>query len=179
MAPLFAADLLTLQAQLRLTAAAQQDSGAIIARAVSRVRVQLFSRLGASRIATINATAISAAPATDAEILRTRAANVEVSMVRLLLLQEMPTFVMDAAVTTSEAWNQEGLTRGLDSKTRTAMIEALIAEIESELAVLDGTTTEVVSGQASIIGPASKPAPLGSDVFGCRSNTGSCLTEVL
>lgn len=131
--PLFVADMDTLKSRLRLSGAAQDDALAQIDQAVEDVRVGFYDDvqgLGVTQVTTLLAIDYAENATTAEDLLRTRANNLEVTWVRLLLMRRMPTLFMDASGSTLDTWNEEPLTRksGRD-------LSAEIKRLESEVAV--------------------------------------------
>lgn len=118
--PLFADDKASLQAKLRLTGMPpDRDGAAVLDEAILQVRTAIFQALGATRVTQINATGYDEASTSDAGILRLAAAQVELHGVKARLLRDAPAFFINAANTSEEAWNDEGLLREADGDEAT------------------------------------------------------------
>lgn len=117
-----------LKTKLRLTAAAQTDTLAMIDRAVEEARIEFIYGLGEARVTAILAIAYAENATTLAALVRTKANNVEVSMVRLRLLRDLPTLFQDASGAQNQDWNE---TSPYSKKSDTALE---IARLESEVA---------------------------------------------
>ena len=131
--PLFVADKDTLKSRLRLSGAAQTDALAQIDQAIEDVRVGFYDDaqgLGVSRVTALLAISYEENATTAEALLRTRANNLEVSWVRLLLMRRLPTLFMDASGNSLDVWNEEPLTRkaGRSLRDEIARLELEVAE---------------------------------------------------
>ena len=158
-APLFLADMDTLKSRLRLSGAAQTDALAQIDQAVEDVRVKFYDEeqgLGLTVVTALLAIAYSENATTTEALKRTRANNLEVQWVRLLLLQRLPTIFMDGSAQTLDAWNEEPLTRN-GPRGVAKEIARLEKEIADGLAALLGNDDERGSLTATVFEPAETP----------------------
>lgn len=142
--PLFVADMDTLKARLRFSGAANADALAILDQAVEDVRVSLYDDnegLGNTLVNTLRAIPFVENATIANDLRRTRANNLEVAWVRLLLLRRMPTLFLDAAGISHEVWLDEPLAR-----TPRAMlqreIDRLRQEVLEQVAKLKGDNDE-------------------------------------
>lgn len=108
--PLFARDKVDFRKKLRLSASSQTSS-AVLDEAILQVRTVIFQELGESRVAFIRTIPYDEAASTDNAILRLSAAQVELFGTKARLLRDAPSFFMEAANSSEEAWNEEGLLR--------------------------------------------------------------------
>jgi hypothetical protein len=164
-APLFVADLATLTSKLRLTGVASGDSGTpLIDEGILQARNEIYLRLGASTIATIQATAFTDNPTTADQYTRSLANSVEVKMVRLRLMRSMPMMFIDG--TGGDAMNilhDEAPYRDTSAFDLRAEMNMLEAEIDSDLAILTGADADGSPNKAFSIGPAvTPPLPFGT-----------------
>ena len=151
--PLFVVDMATLKSRVRLTGAAQADALAQIDQAVEDVRVGFFDDvqgLGLSRVTTLLAIAYAENASTAEELLRTRANNLEVTWVRLLLMRRLPPLFMVASGSTLDAWNEEPLTRKAGRDLREE-INRLEQEVMEGLAYLSGGDDEDVGNLGVVV----------------------------
>lgn len=155
MSPLFVPSLDQLKAALRLTGTASHDALAIIDRAVRLARIGFYDRLGTSRVSELLNTAYEESPTSEAGILRLKAAEAEVSWVRMILLREMPVLLMPAQPQVQEIWNQEGLTRSADHFSLEREIGRLQTEIENALADLSAGMAK--AKDSTVSGGAMEP----------------------
>jgi hypothetical protein len=109
--PVFAPSRSLLKSKLRLSAEVATTSDAVFDEALLQVRSAIYRLLGASRVATINATGYSESATTDAQITRLTAAQVELYGVKARLLRDAPTFLLEAKNSADEAWNDDDLLR--------------------------------------------------------------------
>jgi len=138
--PLFISSMAVLKARLRLTAAAQSDTLAVLDRAVEETRIEFIYALGESRVTAILAIAYTENATTQAALVRTKANNVEASMVRLRLMRELPSLFMDASGAQNQDWNETSpFARRNDTDKEIARLESEIAE---GLAFLSGEAEE-------------------------------------
>lgn len=143
-APLFVASIEDLKARLRLTGATKSDFSAQLDLALEDVRLGFYDEdggLGTTRVGELLAISYVENATNATSLLRTRANNLEVTWVRLLLMRRLPTLFMDAGGETLDAWNEEPITRssrrGLESE-----IQRLENEVTDGLAYLGGADEE-------------------------------------
>lgn len=165
--PLFVVDMDTLKERLRLTGAVQGDALAQIDQAVEDVRVGFFADeqgLGATRTNEILAIDYVENATTTNALIRTRANNLEVLWVRMLLMRRMPTLFMDGSGAVQQIWNEEGLTRN-PLGTLKSELNRLEAELIEGLAYLRGDEDEEAGAlTVSVFEPAVKPDIPGSSI---------------
>lgn len=114
--PVFVEDNDALKSKLRLSGSATgTDSEEVMDEAILQVRADIFDALGSSLVASINATTYSETGTTPDEIRRLKAASVEVFGVKARMLRDAPTFFMDAANGSEQAFNDDGLLRDADT----------------------------------------------------------------
>lgn len=160
MEPLFVANLDTLKSRLRLSGTTGVDPNEQVATAVRQARVGFYDRLGESRVSQIVAITRGDPPTTADQITRERAELCETLWVKMLLIQALPVLFMEAAGVTQQAWNEEGLTRGLGSKELQKMVDNLQVQIDDYLSGLDSGEAETSSLHVSVIGPdTAQPLP--------------------
>lgn len=166
--PLFVADMTTLKSRLRLTGAVQADALAQIDQAVEDVRVGFYDDaqgLGVTRVTTLLAIAFVENATTANALLRTRANNLEITWVRLLLMRRMPTLFMDASGSTLDAWNEENLSRTRNTDLRRE-IDRLENEVKEGLAYLgDGDDDDVGDVTIMVFEPAETPPRPGASIL--------------
>lgn len=164
--PLFVANMDTLKAALRLTDASQADAVAQIDQAVEDVRVRLYDErgLGAALVATLLAIPYTENATTVSALRRTRANNLEIKWVRLLLLKRMPVLFQDASGQSLDAWNEEPLTR-LPAWALENMCRALEEEIQDELALLADVEDAGGSMDVVVFEPSETPARPGASIY--------------
>lgn len=163
-APTFVKDMATLKARLRMTGAANTDTLTMVDDAVREARVGFIRRLGSNRVTTIAGYTRSDAPTTAHELLRDVAESTEVTWVRYLLFQTLPTLFLDASAISQEAWNAETLSRQYDREKgkELARMEGVIAD---GLAYLGGNVEEVDRVRAASIEPDTTPPRPFATVF--------------
>lgn len=166
--PVFISTLARLKSELRLSGVTDGDGLAILHAAVTKTRVDLYARLGDSRINYLLLTPEVENPSTADQVLRTRGASIECKMVRLELLRTMPMLLAGGASAARQVWNEEGIVRDASQLDRENEIERLAAEIEEGLGLLDGDTDDDESSgvRGGAIGPRSRNGPPGAGVLG-------------
>lgn len=132
--PVFVPSLDALKSQLRINNAEEPQTEDVISRAVTQARVDLYHRLGESRVNEILATPSTSNPTTQAQLDRVRAELLERKMVRLTLLYELPVIWMDDQGATRTDWNEDGLTSNEDRAK--LEIDRIKEEIEDDIADL-------------------------------------------
>lgn len=165
--PLFVITLDALWAGVRLSGAddsVQDDTAAIMRAAVVDARLFIYERLGSTRVTQILTTTEVSTPTTDAELDRSRASLLEIKVVRRRLMRDLPILFRDAGQGTNDEWNQDPLTRpGMDDLK--AAIDALTADIENDIAILDADDETSPGLLAASFGPPTDkvlPVPGGS-----------------
>jgi hypothetical protein len=119
----------TLKSRLRATDLPAGDAQAAWEECVSKARTHIFRRLGATRVAEIQAET----PGTTVALV---AADVNTALVRLYLCGILPNAVMDASGDIHRRWNEEAPFRELPTSAKEkARMEA---QIETDLAYLAG-----------------------------------------
>lgn len=150
--PLFVADMDTLKSRLRLSGAVKTDATAQIDQAVEDVRVGFYDDvqgLGVARVTALLAISYTENAATAEALQRTRANNLEVTWVRLLLMRRMPTLFMDASGATLDAWNEEPLTHGHSRVDKE--IARLEAEVSEGLSYLSADDDEGIGDMITMV----------------------------
>lgn len=164
-APLFNSSFSELKAGLRLSGSTQPDTIAILDRALSEVRVGLYSQLGETRITEILATSLVPSPVTTAQLDRTKAALTETLWVKYLLLLELPLLFMDSSGQTDQVWNEEGLVRDSTPRRVEQMRESLWSRITSLLNELN--TRKPNGGPYAVsLSPVCDPLRPGDSIRG-------------
>lgn len=164
-APLFIPDLETLKARLRMLDVSGQEGAAVLDQAIEEVRVLLYDSLDPSRISAILAADFDPAAATPEAIDRLRAANLEYTWVRYLLVQRVPSlFVEFNSSHLRQTWNDNAIVREISPTLHRDMLDRLWQIIQSMLDRLNGTDDAGGNGFAiATIGPATiPPRPFGS-----------------
>lgn len=129
--PVFLPDTDTLKSELRLSAVGTaKDAQQIIERAMARFRVELYRRVGLSRMTTLIALPVVENPTTLNGLLRVAAESLEVKWVRVLLMDTLPTLFMDDSGGAQEVYNDEGAFRKTDAEDRAALRKTSMSEIE-------------------------------------------------
>lgn len=167
-APLFVDSIETLKKRLRVSGATKTDFLAQLDQAIEDVRVGFYDEvqgLGATRVSELVAISYEENATSATALLRTRANNLEVMWVRLLMLRRHPTVFQDASAVTLEMWNEEPLTRksGLGLQKE---IDALQAEITEGLAYLGaGDEDDVGDLGVTVFEPEVTPDRPGTSVW--------------
>ena len=168
-APLFVATMPILTARLRLNGISASKTGALaqIDQAVEDVRVNMYDDNQGLGLVTVNALLAIAYvenATTASDLSRTRANNLEVTWVRLLLMRRMPTLFMDASGETLDAWNEEPLTHNT-GKTLRDEIKRLEDEIAQGVAQLIGDDEDIGDMDVIVFEPAETPARPGASIL--------------
>lgn len=132
--PLYNADLDTLLLRARIQSADDANTVALVHLTVTEVRLGFYSALGKARAQTIAGYTLAENPDTDEQVLKARAATVEVLWLTYLLAQRLPVLFMDNKASTGDLFNDEPLTR--DAKSLEAFIDALKTQVDAGLAEL-------------------------------------------
>lgn len=159
-APLFLEDMTTLLGRLRLSAVTGGDALNIVGDAVMQVRVNVYARLGVARVDEIVAYGSEEDPEDHDEVMRSIAEVMEVTWVRLLLLDRLPALWMDQSGGDRETFNQEGTFRSLDSPNAQEKLRArLQLQVDEWMAILAG---DIALGDAPPVNAwtSDKPDPL-------------------
>jgi hypothetical protein len=165
-APLFVANLATLQAKLRLSGMKSDGNGVdLLNEAILRVRVGFYRKLGTTRVATLVALLFSETPTTTDQVLRALANTTETNWVRLELFETMPTLFMDASAETTEAWNTEAAFRQGKPSDKTK--RALWNQISRDLDILSGAVSlgDETQFKTDTIEPDVAPPLPGDSLF--------------
>jgi hypothetical protein len=160
--PLFITDLDTLKAQLRLSALDTGDAAAVLDAVVGEVRLGFNDELGISRVAEIVALTSVEAPATEDELTRFRAENVELLWTRVILMRRLPTFFVQGSGQARKAWNEEGITGGSDDTNLRREIRSLEQQVRDGLARLESEVAGEVN--ATVILPDETPPRPGDSI---------------
>jgi len=168
--PLFVESRKALFAALRLSDAdtGGEDRQAIMDRAMLWARTEFYRRLGKQRVDEILATAEVAAPSTDEELDRTRAAQLEIWLVKYRLYQDLPVLFRDQSGESLLQHNVEAMVREPGPDMLGKALALLWQQIEDAFAELDDDEdTNAGSMQAMSIGPKSGDAVVepGRSVF--------------
>jgi hypothetical protein len=146
-APLFVADIDTLQAELRLTGLRSGSDGEqILFRAASSARVTLYQRLGLPVVTDLLAIADVDNPTTSDQIRRKAATLVEVEMVRCELIETMPVMLGDASGDAQQSYNDEGVWRQIAPDERIELLNRCRTRIEELIELIldeDGLGNDV------------------------------------
>lgn len=165
---LFAASDAWIKARLRLSSVptSSEDTLAIIGEAVASARLEILKRLGRQRVDQILATADVVAPDTDDEIRRSVATRIELDLVRVYLLRELPNAFMDASGDLNRRWNEEAPFRERPRSDRDREIERLTAQIEEAMQFVSGDGSESPGSESRIMvfdGTPDEEPPLPGD----------------
>jgi hypothetical protein len=167
--PLFLPDIATVKARLRMTGVpAGTDAESLIEEAIRTVRVGFYRKLSSSRITTLLGYASTDNPSTSTEVLRVQAEITELKWIRYELMRTIPTLFFDSSPSSGEAWNREGLVRGMGTDERTKEMDRLMADVIGALDGLEGVDEypNEVSNKVQAFAPAPPvPAP-GDSLFG-------------
>jgi hypothetical protein len=161
--PTFVANLATLLRALRLTGLkAGSDGEAVLHDAVLGAKVDFHRRLGATRVAYLQAIVYTDTPTSADELLRAAANSLEIKIVRRKCLESMPTMFMDASGDAQETWNVESPFRqGPPSARKLTLLDN---EIERDLAYLR-TGKHKGSWQCATIEPDETPPRPGDSLL--------------
>lgn len=136
-APLFAANIAALKAELRLTGLKSgSDAESILNRATSAARVYLYQRLGLTTVSEMLAQVEVDNPTTSVQVRRKAATLVEVELVRCELLELMPVLVGDASAEAQQAYNTEGVWRQVTPEERGELLKRCKIRIEELLELI-------------------------------------------
>lgn len=168
--PLYVADMDTLKAQLRLTAVdSSDDSQAILDRGVRAARTQIYARLGSTVANAWTAVGYSENPTTEQGVLREVANLLEIELVFVHLLDNLPHFFMDDSGGTQHEWNETGAFRGYSAEERTELRRRKKDQIEEYFELLSGeddlgddSGINIHVGESEI---DPKPTPGGSSLY--------------
>ena len=163
--PLFVVDRAALVAELRLTAAIDNDAPNIIDGAIQEVRLNFYDCLTTARVDEIVGFATAENPATPDERTKVRAEKTEIMWVRMLLLTRLPNFFLDSSGDVPQVFNEEGLTREPRPDSKSQELNRLNAEILKSLEVLKGLEDCTIDNEvtASTFGPdVVPPRPFAS-----------------
>jgi hypothetical protein len=138
---LFAQSNIWLQERLRLSSvpASSTDTLAIFTDAIEDARLAFFRRLGADRVSALLAITDVPAPVTNDENLRCLANRVELWLVKVRLLRDLPSAFMDASGDLQRRWNEEAPFREMPSSDREREIARINEDIEQSMQLLAGT----------------------------------------
>lgn len=166
--PLFIADYTVLLTRLRMDGIADDDhvnsEFAIVEDAVRRVRIGFFDRLGATRIAELQAIAFNPNPVSDDDLQRMRADQAELLWIKKELIKELPVYFLDGSGRYRENWNEEGLLRQKDQEQLDAMALQICEELERVLTTLTGAGDNPSAIKCSTIG-ADEPVVVGRGIY--------------
>jgi len=169
LAPLFVSTAKELWAQMRLSnvdGVSGGDAANIMRQAAMWARLELYSRLGETRVDQLVAIPEVAAPSTADQLHRSLATQLEIWLVKRRLLQDLPVVFKDKGGEALEQWNKEALIRDLDDPDELQQIlDRLQSDIEDAYAILDLDDDTNTGMQSLSIGPADGticPEPRGS-----------------
>lgn len=167
---LFAASDDAIKARLRLSSVpvSSTDTLAIIAEAISWTRLEFYRRLGRDQVNDLSALTEVASPSTNDEVRRALATLIEVKLVRLYLLRELPNAFMDASGDLNKRWNEEAPFRERPRSDREREITRLIDEIEQSMQLLAEDGEESPGDERTIFAYDGTPAdesPLPGDTL--------------
>lgn len=138
--PLFVSDADTLKAALRLSSVEDEDAAQpIFERGMQYARSAIYRRLGTTVANQWAAVAYVENPTTEQGILRTAATLLEVELVFVYLLENLPNFFMDDSGGIRQAWNEEGAFRSFDSEARAELKKNKLNQIEEYFDLLSET----------------------------------------
>lgn len=161
-APLFFETLVELQSVLRLPEVQIEQISDTVASQIQAARADIYSRLGATRVTALVGTTYAENAATEAELDKIRARQLEAALVRLKLTYVLPTLWLDAADARQTTWNEDSFSRELGGSPRDPLrdlqqalqleVDRLFAELES-----DDYAGETTRGRVASIGPTDDP----------------------
>lgn len=169
-APLFIADVATLQRRLRLSGVdSNDDQFAVFEDAMRAVRAGFYRELTHSRISTLKSYAQTDDPTTNAEYLRLLADVTEVLWTKAELMKRLPVKFKAASADDRHEWNDNPDFRESDERDRARELSRLLAEVQENLDLLSGQEQAGNESQVhtTIIGPESK-TPLGGAALPVR-----------
>ncbi len=161
--PVFISDLPTLKERLRISQVDTGEGASVVDSVVEEVRLELYAVLGSSTVTTIAALTPGDPATTDDELKRLRAENVELLMVRLLLMRRMPILFLSSVGQARQQWNEEGITRDVDQATVRREIQTLEASVRKGLALLNDTDANEI--RAEVIVPDETPQRPGDSIL--------------
>jgi len=174
--PLFNATVESVKARLRLQGVAATDPGQpLIEGAVQAVRVGFYRQIEQAQINVLLSYSSVENPTNEQEVLRQLAEVTELKWIRYELMRSMPMLFMDSAAGTQQAWNDEGIFRGMGVAERDAELKRLWSEIVQSLSLLtaDETIPDETTMRVDVFVPDSAPMrPFGSLMFGSPWYTG-------
>lgn len=167
-APLFVASMADVKARLRMSGVpAGVDANDLIEESVRTVRAGFYRQLEASRITTILGTTEVDNPTSTADVLRQIASVTEIKWLRYELMQTIPTMFFDSAPAAQQAWNEEGMVRGMTSTERESQLKRLWDDINDALIVLAGE--EEMPDESSlkifVLEPEAGPRRIGGSLW--------------
>ena len=156
----------TLLAKLRLSGLPEgEDSIAIIQATLTKVRTGFYRRLGTEIVAKISTYRLIPNPGTDTQLIRSIAAECEVSWMRAELMRVLRFATIDANSPLQQA-NDEGMIREASGLDLGNEIKRLREDVEKSLQFLSGAVVlgEEASAQCATIEPA-RTFPPGYSLF--------------
>ena len=167
--PTFAPSMATLVMRLKLDGSNVPGAMAEIDTAVQSAALGFFRRLGASRLATIQAITYVDVPVTENDYLRLMGAITEYHWVRLKLIKKKPQLFLDAGAKALQLFNDEGAFRPVSLKSIEQEIDWLSHEVEDGLLALQGGVllqeTEI---NVTTFHPKHRPDLPGATAFPAR-----------
>jgi hypothetical protein len=154
-APIFVPDLDTLKLRLRFDTAQGPSSVSdeILRSAIEYARARIVTRLGATGVSDIKATALSADPLTSEQIRRLQSVSLEVELVRLHLMETGFVFTQDSMPSSRTSMQDEGLPRRAAVSEHRQMIEDCRARIESLFESMEEAGQQSSGLSISSLGP--------------------------
>jgi len=137
--PMFVADLDTLKSKLRLTGlAADSAAEEILDEAILDARASFYRRLDRTVVTALLAIPFNENPTSEADVKRAIANLVEVKLVKIQLMRNLPVLFQDSSGTAQRVWNEEAPFREAGLSSLESEIKRLEAEIEESFQILDG-----------------------------------------
>jgi hypothetical protein len=131
---------------------ADASAQTLIDRALLKIRTELYSKLGSTKIATLQAEAYTEAPTTDSEMDRARAQLIECEWLQAELLCILPILFAEGGKTGIDIYQDENPFRLTEDESRDKLREKLLESVSEMLEDL-GTTDTKQSFRAAIVDP--------------------------
>lgn len=163
--PLFIPDRDSLLSQLRLGNSSQDDTLAVIDRAIDEVRLGFYDKLGIARVTKLLSYSSVSSPTSQETLLRKRAEIVESQWTQLILLDHLTAQFLDSGSATRQDWNELGLIRNKSRSEIDRMKESLLTRVSEGLASLESGESDDESIKITTIGPQNTPSRPGSSLL--------------
>lgn len=166
--PLFIENETVLRGRLRLTGVPDgMDADKMISNAILEVRANFIRRLGLDRINTLVAFTSSITPATEDESLRLVAEITELLWTKVLLMRTLTVMFLDGAGGALQDYQNESAFRTTGPFERDREIKRILAEIQENLELLEGTESieDETEGHILLIESDTDPVVPGGTAF--------------